>query len=697
MAIDISKMRNIGISAHIDSGKTTLTERILFYCEKIHAIHEVRGKDGVGATMDSMELERERGITIASASTNVAWKDNPINIIDTPGHVDFTIEVERSLRVLDGAVLVLCSVGGVQSQSITVDRQLNRYNVPFVAFVNKADRTGANPLKVRDQLREKLGHNAVMMQLPIGLEDKFEGLVDLVTMKAVYFDGAAGEQIRYEEIPADMKDQAEAYHEELIDAVSMYSDELAEAYLEGEVTEEMIHEAVRAGVLQRDFTPVFVGSAYKNKGVQTLLDAVVRYLPSPPQVTNTALDLDRDEEPVELRSDNDAKTVALAFKLEDTNYGQLTYIRIYQGTVRKGDELFNTRSQKKFKVGRLIRMHANHMEDITEAPAGDIVALFGIDCASGDTFCHPDLNYSMTSMYVPNAVISLAVTPKDKKAADNMAKALNRFSKEDPTFRTYVDPESQETIIQGMGELHLDVYVERMRREYKAEVETGAPQVAYRETITQRADFNYTHKKQTGGQGQFGRVQGYIEPLDEGDYEFSDEIRGGAIPNEYIPSVDKGIRIAMEKGPTVGFPIVGVRAVLSDGSYHPVDSSDMAFQAAGLMAFRDAYKRANPEILEPIMKVVVEGPTEFQGNVFASINQRRGIIHSSSEDGAFSVVEAEVPLSEMFGFSTVLRSLTQGKAEYSMEFEKYGRLPKSIAEELTKNYQEERRAEALRA
>lgn len=697
MARDISKMRNIGISAHIDSGKTTLTERILFYCEKIHAIHEVRGKDGVGATMDSMELERERGITIASASTNVSWKDHPINIIDTPGHVDFTIEVERSLRVLDGAVLVLCSVGGVQSQSITVDRQLNRYNVPFVAFVNKADRTGANPLKVREQLREKLGHNAVMMQLPIGLEDKFEGLVDLVTMQAVYFDGAAGEELRCAEIPADLKDQADAHHEELIDAVSMFSDELAEAYLDGQVSEEMIHEAVRAGVLQRGFTPVFVGSAYKNKGVQTLLDAVIRYLPSPLQVTNTALDLDRDEEPANLKSNNDAKTVALAFKLEDTNYGQLTYIRIYQGTVRKGAELFNTRSQKKFKVGRLIRMHANHMEDITEAPAGDIVALFGIDCASGDTFCHPDLNYSMTSMYVPNAVISLAVTPRDKKAADNMAKALNRFSKEDPTFRTYVDPESQETIIQGMGELHLDVYVERMRREYKAEVETGAPQVAYRETITQTAEFNYIHKKQTGGQGQFGRVQGYIEPLEDGDYEFSDEIRGGAIPKEYIPSVDKGIRIAMEKGPTIGFPIVGVRAVINDGSYHPVDSSDMAFQTAGLMAFRDAYKRAKPQILEPIMKVVVEGPTEFQGNVFASINQRRGIIHASSEDGAFSVVEAEVPLSEMFGFSTVLRSLTQGKAEYSMEFEKYGRVPKSIAEELTKSYQDERRSEALRA
>ncbi|MFW5683683.1 MAG: elongation factor G [Spirochaetota bacterium] len=697
MAIDISKMRNIGISAHIDSGKTTLTERILFYCEKIHAIHEVRGKDGVGATMDSMELERERGITIASASTNVTWKEHPINIIDTPGHVDFTIEVERSLRVLDGAVLVLCSVGGVQSQSITVDRQLSRYNVPFLAFVNKADRTGANPLKVRQQLREKLGHNAVMMQLPIGLEDKFEGIVDLVTMKAVYFDGAGGEQIRYEEIPAEMKAQADEHHEELIDAISMFSDELAEAYLEGEVTEQMIHEAVRAGVLKREFTPVFVGSAYKNKGVQTLLDAVTRYLPAPPQVTNTALDLDNNETPVDLRADNDAKTVALAFKLEDTNYGQLTYIRIYQGTVKKGDELLNIRSRKKFKVGRLIRMHANHMEDINEAPAGDIVALFGIDCASGDTFCHPSLNYSMTSMYVPNPVISLAIKPKDKKAADNMGKALNRFSKEDPTFRTYVDPESQETIIQGMGELHLDVYVERMRREYKAEVETGAPQVAFRETITQRAEFNYTHKKQTGGSGQFGRVAGYIEPLAEGDYEFADEIRGGVIPNEYISSVDKGIRIAMEKGPTIGFPIVGVRAVINDGSTHPVDSSDMAFQAAGLGAFRDAYKRAKPEILEPIMKVVVEGPTEFQGNVFASINQRRGIILASSEDGAFSVVEAEVPLSEMFGYSTVLRSLTQGKSEYSMEFLKYGRVPKSIAEELVTNYQEERKAEALRA
>jgi elongation factor G len=697
MAIDIKRMRNIGISAHIDSGKTTLTERILFYCEKIHAIHEVRGKDGVGATMDSMELERERGITIASASTNVTWKENPINIIDTPGHVDFTIEVERSLRVLDGAVLVLCSVGGVQSQSITVDRQLRRYSVPFLAFINKADRTGANPLKVKDQLREKLGHNAVMVQLPIGLEEKFEGIVDLITMKAMYFDGDAGEKTRTEEIPAEMKAQADEYHEALIDAATMFSDELAEAYLEGDANEEQIHTAIRKGVLRRELTPVFVGSAYKNKGVQTLLDAVVRYLPSPTEVSNTALDLDNEEAPVQLTGANDQKTVALAFKLEDTTYGQLTYIRIYQGMVRKGDELYNARSRKRFKVGRLIRMHANHMEDINEAPAGDIVALFGIDCASGDTFCDSDLNYSMTSMFVPNPVISLAVEPKDKAASDNMAKALNRFTKEDPTFRTFVDPESQETIIQGMGELHLDVYVERMRREYRAEVTTGAPQVAYRETITKRADFNYTHKKQTGGSGQFGRVAGYIEPYEDGDYEFVDEIKGGLIPKEYIASVDKGVRIAMEKGPTIGFPIVGVRLVLNDGSTHPVDSSDMAFQAAGLGAFREAYKQTAPRILEPIMNVAVEGPTEFQGSVFASINQRRGIILSSSEDGTYSVVHAEVPLAEMFGYSTVLRSLTQGKAEFSMEFLKYGKVPNSIAEELIEKYQKERKADASRS
>ena len=685
MSSDISKMRNIGISAHIDSGKTTLSERILFYCDRIHTIHEVRGKDGVGAVMDNMELERERGITIQSASTQVKWKDYTVNVIDTPGHVDFTIEVERSLRVLDGAILVLCSVGGVQSQSITVDRQLKRYHVPRIAFVNKCDRTGANPLKVRMQLREKLGLNAYMMQLPIGLEDKLEGVVDLVTMKALYFEGESGTEIRVAEIPAHLLDDAKKYREEMLDAASMFSDELAEAYLEGAETEEMIRAAVRVGTLKEEFVPVFLGSAYKNKGIQPLLDAVTYYLPDPTEITNKALDLDKNEEPVILSTNPDDPVVSLGFKLEDGKYGQLTYVRIYQGTLKKGAELYNTRARKKFKVGRLVRMNSAEMEDITEGGPGDIVALFGIECASGDTFCGGDLNYAMSSMFVPDPVISLSVTPKDKKSADQMGKALNRFTKEDPTFRTYVDPESNETVIQGMGELHLDVYIERMRREYKCEVETGMPQVAYREAISQRADFNYTHKKQTGGSGQFGRVAGFIE--------FVDQIKGGAIPAEFIPSCDKGFKAAVKKGTLIGFPIVGVRITINDGQTHPVDSSDMAFQAAAIGAFREAYKKANPIVLEPIMKVSIEGPQEFQGNIFGLINQRRGIILASTEDDQFTRVDAEVPLSEMFGFSTILRSSTQGKAEYSMEFAKYGKAPQSITESLIKAYEEKRKAE----
>ena len=693
MSSDISKMRNIGISAHIDSGKTTLSERILFYCDRIHTIHEVRGKDGVGAVMDNMELERERGITIQSASTQVTWKDHTINVIDTPGHVDFTIEVERSLRVLDGAILVLCSVAGVQSQSITVDRQLKRYHVPRIAFVNKCDRTGANPLKVRMQLREKLGLNAYMMQLPIGLEDKLEGVIDLVTMKALYFEGDSGTELRVAEIPAHLLDDAKKYREEMIDAASMFSDELAEAYLEGAETEEMIRAAVRVGTLKEAFVPVFLGSAYKNKGIQPLLDAVTYYLPNPAEITNKALDLDKNEEPVVLSTNPDDPVVSLGFKLEDGKYGQLTYVRIYQGTLKKGGELYNTRSRKKFKVGRLVRMNSAEMEDISEGGPGDIVALFGIECASGDTFCGGDLNYAMSSMYVPDPVISLSVTPKDKKSADQMGKALNRFTKEDPTFRTYVDPESNETIIQGMGELHLDVYIERMRREYKCEVETGMPQVAYREAISQRADFNYTHKKQTGGSGQFGRVAGFIEPTSEQDYEFVDQIKGGAIPSEFIPSCDKGFRAAVKKGTLIGFPIVGVRVTINDGQTHPVDSSDMAFQAAAIGAFREAYKKANPIVLEPIMKVSIEGPQEFQGNIFGLINQRRGIILASTEDEQFTRVDAEVPLSEMFGFSTILRSSTQGKAEYSMEFAKYGKAPQSVTEALIKAYEEKRKAE----
>lgn len=693
MSVDISKMRNIGISAHIDSGKTTLSERILFYCNKIHAIHEVRGKDGVGAVMDNMELERERGITIQSASTQVQWKDYTINVIDTPGHVDFTIEVERSLRVLDGAILVLCSVGGVQSQSITVDRQLKRYHVPRIAFVNKCDRTGANPFKVCLQLREKLGLNSHMMQIPIGLEDKLEGVVDLVTMKAMYFEGESGTDVRIAEIPAHLKADAEKYRDELIDAASMFDDELAEAYLEDAVQEEMLYRAIRKGTLAEQFVPVYLGSAHKNKGIQPLLDGVTRYLPDPTEVKNVALDLDNNETPVELSCNPDAPCVALGFKLEDGQYGQLTYVRVYQGCIKKGEELYNTRSKKKFKVGRLVRMNSAAMEDINEGVPGDIVALFGIDCASGDTFCSGGLNYAMTSMFVPNPVIDLCITPKDKKSSDQMAKALNRFTKEDPTFHCYVDPESNQTIIQGMGELHLDVYIERMRREYNCEVETGQPQVAYRETITQRADFNYTHKKQTGGSGQYGRVAGFMEPLEGKDYEFVDSIKGGAIPNEYIPSCDKGFKEAMKKGSLIGFPIVGVKITINDGQYHPVDSSDIAFQIAAIGGFKEAYMKAKPVILEPVMKVSIEGPTEFQGNIFGVINQRRGIIVASTEDGNFSRVDAEVPLSEMFGFSTVLRSLTQGKAEYSMEFEKYGKVPTSVSDALMKEYEEKRKKE----
>lgn len=698
---NLNNMRNIGISAHIDSGKTTLTERILYYCKKIHAIHEVRGKDGVGATMDSMELEKERGITIASAATNVTWKDHEINIIDTPGHVDFTIEVERSLRVLDGAILVLCSVGGVQSQSITVDRQMKRYNVPRIAFVNKCDRTGANPYRVKNQLIEKLGLNAVMMQVPIGLEDRLDGVVDLIEMKAIYFDaGEDGLQPRYAEIPADLVDECNEKREELLDAVSLVDDDLMEAMLEESVTTDLLKAAVRKATIALKLCPVYLGSAYKNKGIPPLMDAVNEFLPNPTEVVNKALDLDNNEEEVVLPSDEELKPVVLAFKLEDGQYGQLTYIRVYQGKIKKGDELFNTRSKKKFKIGRLIRMHASTMEDLQECGCGEIAALFGVDCASGDTFCHPDLNYSMTSMFVPTPVISLSIEPVDKKAADNMAKALNRFTKEDPTFRTFVDPESNQTIIQGMGELHLEVYVERMKREYKAEVIIGKPEVAYRETISQKAEFNYTHKKQTGGSGQFARVAGYIEPLvidensdDQKTYEFIDQIKGGSIPTEYIPSCDKGFQTAMKKGTQVGFPIVNVTACVNDGAWHPVDSSDMAFQTAALGAFREAYERAKPVILEPIMKVEVTGPTEFQGNIFGSINQRRGMIVSSTEEGVSTIVEAEVPLSEMFGYSTILRSLTQGKAEFTMELCKYGRVPSSVSTELKEKYAKKRAEE----
>ncbi len=683
MKIDDQKIRNIGISAHIDSGKTTLTERILFYTKRIHAIHDVKGKDGVGATMDSMELEKERGITIASAATYCEWKGYEINIIDTPGHVDFTIEVERSLRVLDGAILVLCAVGGVQSQSITVDLQMKRYKVPCIAFINKCDRSGANPFRVIDQLKSKLGHNAIAMQIPIGLETDAEGVVDLVSMKALYFDGDNGEIIRTEEIPENLLEQAKIKREELIEAASLFSDELTETILEEkEIPSEMLYAAIRKGTLKREITPVYMGSAYKNKAVQPMLDGVTYLLPCPSEVENIALDMDKNEEPVVLENDSEKPIVALAFKLEDGQYGQLTYIRVYQGNVEKGSTIINVRNGKKVKVGRLVRMHADQMEDVDHLRAGYIGALFGIECSSGDTFVSPGLNMTMTSMYVPKPVISLAIVPKDNKSQMSMSKALNRFSKEDPTFKTFVDPETNETIIEGMGELHLDIYVERMKREYGAEVTTGNPRVAYRETITQRADFNYTHKKQTGGSGQFGRIAGYIEPISDEEFVFENKIFGGSIPTQYIPACEKGFKQSMAKGPKLEFPITGVKVVINDGASHAVDSSDMAFQAAARGAFREAYLRAKPVIHEPIMKVVVETPTEFQGPVMGLLNQCRGMIVGSQDEGVMCVIEAQVPLAEMFGFSTILRSSTQGKAQFTMEFAIYRQVPQSIAEKI---------------
>jgi len=688
---DIRTMRNIGISAHIDAGKTTLTERILYYTQRIHTVHEVKGKDGVGATMDSMELERERGITISSAATYCRWKGHRINVIDTPGHVDFTIEVERALRVLDGSVLVLCAVGGVQSQSFTVDRQMSRYRVPRLAFINKCDRAGANPYRVVDQLRQRLSHNAVLMQIPIGLEGDFAGVIDLVSMKAIYFEGLFGEKVVRDDIPAPLRTEARAKREELLDAASMFSDELMEAIFEERVTEELIDVAVRRGALLRQLTPVFLGSAYKNLGVQTLLDGVTKYLPSPTEVENIALDLNNEGARVNLSTDPALPLVALAFKLEVTPYGQLTYLRVYQGSVRKGDDIYNTRNRKKIKVGRLVRMHANEMEDIQQAAAGDILALFGVDCFSGDTFTDGRVNYAMTSMLVPDPVVSLAVKPKDSKAGGQMAKALGRFVKEDPTFRSFVDPESGETIISGMGELHLEIYVERMKREFEAEVETGMPQVAYREAISRKAEFNYTHKKQTGGAGQYGRVAGFMEPSETGAFEFVNQIKGGAIPTEYIPALEKGFQSCTEKGLLLEYPVLGVKVTINDGQYHPVDSSELAFRQAAVGAFKQAYMSANPVILEPVMKVSVECPSDFQGNVMGSISQRRGMIMSSAEDGVFTTIEAEVPLAEMFGYATTLRSLTQGKAEFTMEFSRYARVPESIAEELKKEYADKKR------
>ena len=694
---DVERVRNIGISAHIDSGKTTLTERVLFYTGRIHTIHDVKGKDGVGAKMDSMELEKERGITIKSAATNVSWKTTDINIIDTPGHVDFTIEVERALRVLDGAILVLCGVAGVQSQSITVDRQMRRYSVPRMAFINKLDRAGADPFRITQMLRDKLRHNAILTQIPIGLEDKHEGVVDLFTMKAIYFKGDDGEKILIKEIPEDLKAKAEEYRQKMVEAIVEFDDNLTEKFLnEEEISLEDLYRVARKATLDLKITLVFMGSAYKNKGVQTLLDAVETFLPNPTEVQNTALDLDNEEKVMPVKPFSDQPLLLLAFKLEDTRFGQLTYMRIYQGIIRKGDFIINSRNQKRVKVARLVHMHSDDMEEVDQAEAGDIVAIFGVECASGDTFTSGKLNYAMSSMFIPDPVMSLAIEPKEQSSSGNFTKALQKFRKEDPTFFIHRDEESGQTIISGMGELHLNIYVERMKREFNCEVKVGKPQVAYRETITATIPYDYTHKKQTGGAGQFARVVGTLESLGENpekNYEFVDKIVSGRIPKEYIPAVNKGFQEQMTKGPLIGFPIVGVKAILSDGAYHDVDSSEMAFRICAMAAFREFYMKGKPVALEPIMKLEVSCPEEFQGNVVGQINQRRGLIKGAETQEGFTVIEAKVPLAEMFEYSTELRSATQGKGEFTMEFSRYASVPRDHQEKLIKEYQDKRSSE----
>ncbi len=713
---NLPKTRNIGISAHIDSGKTTLTERILYYCDMIHKIEDVRG-GGDGAKMDHMELEKEKGITITSAATTVHWhgyekegitfaegdgKSIKINIIDTPGHVDFTVEVERSLRVLDGAVLVLCSVSGVQAQSITVDRQMKRYNVPRLAFLNKMDRMGAGAEKGALELREKLNHNAVLIQIPIGAEENFVGVVDLVTKEAIYFDGENGEAVRREECPAELKELMEEKRALMIDEVAAFDDEIMEKYLEGtEPTEEELHKCIRNGVNSLELTPVLMGSAFKNKGVQTLLNAVARYLPSPLTAENPVAIRDGkegDDAKLVLEPDFDKPLVCMAFKITDEQFGQLTYTRIYQGTLRKGETIWNTREKKKVRLGRMVRMNSNDRENIDIATAGDIIAMVGIDCASGDTFVTDDnfLDVSCEGMHIPIPVIELSIKAKDKDMQARMSKGLSRFRKEDPTFHVFTDEESGETRIAGMGELHLEIYVERLKREYKADVEVGAPQVNYRETIRTEANFDYTHKKQTGGSGQFGQVVGVIRPLsaerkerEDQNFSFKNNIKGGSIPSEFIGACEKGFEDIMDKGPLAAFPLIEVEVDLNDGKYHDVDSSDMAFRIAARQAMRQAIGKASPVLLEPFMQVQVETPDDFQGFVIGDLSSRRGLIQGSeSTAGGETVVNAQVPLSEMFGYSTDLRSGTAGKATYSMEFAEYKDCPASIQASVIKAREE---------
>ena len=690
----IERYRNIGIAAHIDAGKTTTTERILFYTGVSHKIGEVH--DGA-ATMDWMEQEQERGITITSAATTCFWSgmyqqfpQHRINIIDTPGHVDFTIEVERSMRVLDGAVAVFCAVGGVEPQSETVWRQANKYGVPRIAFVNKMDRTGANFLRVVEQIRTRLGANPVPLQLPIGAEENFEGVVDLVRMKAIRWDEASrGTQYTVDEVPADMAEACSEWREKLVEAAAEASEELMEKYLEGgELSEEEIRQGLRTRTLAGEIVPVLCGSAFKNKGVQALLDAVIDYLPSPVDIPPVKGYLDdADHTPAERKASDDEPFSALAFKIAtDPFVGTLTYIRVYSGVLTSGDTVYNSTRKRKERIGRLLQMHANHREEIKEVRAGDIAACVGLkDITTGDTLCDPNKVIILERMEFPEPVISQAVEPKTKADQEKLGVALQKLAQEDPSFRVHTDEESGQTIISGMGELHLEIIVDRLRREFKVEANVGKPQVAYRETIRRSVEQEGKFVRQTGGRGQYGHVWLRIEPNEPGaGYEFVNAIVGGVVPKEYIPAVDKGVQEAMQSGVVAGYPVVDVKVTLYDGSYHEVDSSEMAFKIAASMAFKEGAKKANPVLLEPIMKVEVVTPEEYMGDVMGDLNRRRGVVQGMEDAPMGKVIRAEVPLAEMFGYATDLRSLSQGRASYTMEFSHYAEAPANVAEAVIK-------------
>ena len=685
----LEDLRNIGIAAHIDAGKTTTTERILFYTGVEHKIGEVH--EGA-ATMDWMEQEQERGITITSAATTCEWRGKQINIIDTPGHVDFTIEVERSMRVLDGAVSVFCAVGGVQPQSETVWRQRNRYKVPSIVFVNKMDRTGADFFEVERQIRDRLKGNPLVIQLPIGAEDNFQGVIDLVKMKAVIWDDdqtLMGQKFEVVDIPEEYAQQAEEWREKLVEGISECeaNEELMEKYMEGEeLTESEIMEGIKKATINMEIVPMTCGTAFKNKGVQTLLDAVVDYLPSPveaPPIRGTKME-DPDVEVV-VESTDDGPFAALAFKImTDPFVGQLTFIRVYRGSLESGSYTLNSTKEKKERIGRIMKMHAIKREEISEIYAGEIGAVVGLkSTTTGDTLCSEKDKVVLERMDFPDPVISVAVEPKTKADQEKMGIALGKLAAEDPSFRVATDEESGQTIISGMGELHLEILVDRMKREFKVEAEVGAPQVAYRETIRSAVEQEYKYAKQSGGRGQYGHVFLKIEPQEAGaGYEFIDEIKGGVIPKEFIQPVNKGIQEAMERGIQAGYPVEDVKVTLYDGSYHDVDSSEMAFKLAGSMGFREGAKKANPVILEPVMKVEVEVPEEYMGDVIGDVSKRRGQVNGMNDRAGNKIVDAFVPLAEMFGYSTDLRSMTQGRATYSMEFDHYEEVPSNVAQEI---------------